>query len=163
AGEALGMSLPGSAAPPATERRRDGSARRGGAAVTELIRRGSTTADILTKAACENAIAVLMAYGGCTNAVLHLLAIAPEAGVALSLDEFARVGRQVPHLAAVKPFGRHVMTAIDRVGGVPVLMKTLLDAGLLHGDCLTVTGRTAAENLAEIAPPHPDGKVLRAL
>jgi dihydroxy-acid dehydratase len=163
AAEALGMSLPGSAAPPATDRRRDGFARRSGQAVIELIRRGITTSDILTHEAFENAIAVVMAFGGSTNAVLHLLAIAHEAGVALSLDDFARVGRRVPHLADVKPFGRHVMTDIDRVGGVPVLMKALLDAGLLHGDCLTVTGRTVAENLADIAPPDPDGKVVRAL
>lgn len=163
AAEALGMSLPGSAAPPATDRRRDGYARRSGSAVIELIRRGITTADILTKEAFENAIAVVMAFGGSTNAVLHLLAIAHEAGVELSLDDFARVGRRVPHLADVKPFGRHVMTDIDRVGGVPVVMKTLLDAGLMHGDCLTVTGRTVAENLADIAPPDPDGKVVRAL
>lgn len=163
AAEALGMSLPGSAAPPATDRRRDGYARRSGRAVVELIRRGITPSDILTIEAFENAIAVVMAFGGSTNAVLHLLAIAHEAKVALSLDDFARIGRRVPHLADVKPFGRHVMTDIDRVGGVPVLMKTLLDAGLLHGDCLTVTGRTVAENLADIAPPDPDGKVMRAL
>lgn len=163
AAEALGMSLPGSAAPPATDRRRDGYARRSGRAVVELIRRGITPSDILTLEAFENAIAVVMAFGGSTNAVLHLLAIAHEAKVALSLDDFARIGRRVPHLADVKPFGRHVMTDIDRVGGVPVLMKTLLDAGLLHGDCLTVTGRTVAENLADIAPPDPDGKVVRAL
>ncbi|WP_245547160.1 dihydroxy-acid dehydratase [Nocardia brevicatena] len=163
AAEALGMSLPGSAAPPATDRRRDGYARRSGRAVIELIRRGITPSDILTTEAFENAIAVVMAFGGSTNAVLHLLAIAHEAKVALSLDDFARIGRRVPHLADVKPFGRHVMTDIDRVGGVPVLMKTLLDAGLLHGDCLTVTGRTVAENLADIAPPDPDGKVMRAL
>lgn len=163
AAEALGMSLPGSAAPPATDRRRDGYARRSGRAVVELIRRGITPSDILTLEAFENAIAVVMAFGGSTNAVLHLLAIAHEAKVALSLDDFDRVGRRVPHLADVKPFGRHVMTDIDRVGGVPVLMKTLLDAGLLHGDCLTVTGRTVAENLADIAPPDPDGTVVRAL
>ncbi len=163
AAEALGMSLPGSAAPPATDRRRDGYARRSGHAVVELIRRGITPSDILTLEAFENAIAVVMAFGGSTNAVLHLLAIAHEVGVPLSLDDFARVGRRVPHLADVKPFGRHVMTDIDRVGGVPVVMKTLLDAGLLHGDCLTVTGRTVAENLADIAPPDPDGAVVRAL
>ncbi|MCL2535055.1 MAG: dihydroxy-acid dehydratase, partial [Nocardiaceae bacterium] len=163
AAEALGMSLPGSAAPPATDRRRDGFARRSGQAVVELLRRGITTADILTKEAFENAIAVVMAFGGSTNAVLHLLAIAHEAEVPLNLDDFARVGARVPHLADVKPFGRHVMIDVDRIGGVPVIMKTLLDAGLLHGDCLTVTGRTLAENLAEIAPPDPDGKVLRAL
>ncbi|MET9491055.1 dihydroxy-acid dehydratase [Nocardia sp. NPDC006630] len=163
AAEAMGMSLPGSAAPPATDRRRDGYARRSGEAVVELIRRGITTSDILTKEAFENAIAVVMAFGGSTNAVLHLLAIAHEARVDLALADFARIGRTVPHLADVKPFGKHVMTDVDRIGGVPVMMKALLDAGLLHGDCLTVTGRTVAQNLADIAPPDPDGKVLRAM
>lgn len=163
AAEALGMSLPGSAAPPATDRRRDGFARRSGQAVVELLRRGITARDILTKEAFENAIAVVMAFGGSTNAVLHLLAIAHEADVALSLDDFSRIGSKVPHLADVKPFGRHVMTDVDHIGGVPVMMKALLDAGLLNGDCLTVTGATVAQNLAAIAPPDPDGKVLRAL
>jgi dihydroxy-acid dehydratase len=163
AAEALGMSLPGSAAPPATDRRRDGFARRSGQAVVELLRRGITARDILTKEAFENAIAVVMAFGGSTNAVLHLLAIAREADVALSLDDFSRIGSKVPHLADVKPFGRHVMSDVDHIGGVPVMMKALLDAGLLRGDCLTVTGQTLAENLAAIAPPDPDGKVLRAL
>lgn len=161
--EALGMSLPGSASPPATDRRRDGFARRSGQAVVELLRRGITASDILTKEAIENAIAVVMAFGGSTNAVLHLLAIAHEARVDLSLDDFVRVGARVPHLADVKPFGRHVMKDVDHIGGVPVIMKALLDAGLLHGDCLTVTGNTVAENLAGIRPPDPDGKVLRAL
>src|SRR5215475_731866 len=163
AAEALGMSLPGSAAPPATDRRRDGFARRSGQAVVELLRRGITARDIMTKEAFENAIAVVMAFGGSTNAVLHLLAIAHEANVKLTLEDFTRVGTKVPHLANVKPFGQHVMTDVDRIGGVPVVMKALLDAGLLHGDCLTVTGQTMAENLAHIAPPDPDGKVLRAL
>jgi dihydroxy-acid dehydratase len=163
AAEALGMSLPGSAAPPATDRRRDGYARRSGQAVVELLRRGITARDVMTKEAFENAIAVVMAFGGSTNAVLHLLAIAYEANVKLSLDDFTRIGAKVPHLANVKPFGQHVMFDVDRIGGVPVVMKTLLDAGLLHGDCLTVTGQTMAENLAQIAPPDPDGKVLRAL
>ncbi len=163
AAEALGMSLPGSAAPPATDRRRDGFARRSGQAVIELLRRGITARDILTKEAFENAIAVVMAFGGSTNAVLHLLAIAHEAGVKLTLEDFTAVGAKVPHLANVKPFGQHVMVDVDRIGGVPVVMKTLLDAGLLHGDCLTVTGQTMAQNLADIAPPDPDGKVLRAL
>lgn len=163
AAEALGMSLPGSAAPPATDRRRDGFARRSGQAVVELLRRGITARDILTKEAFENAIAVVMAFGGSTNAVLHLLAIAHDANVALSLQDFSRIGSGVPHLADVKPFGRHVMSDVDHIGGVPVVMKALLDAGLLHGDCLTVTGHTMAENLAAITPPDPDGKVLRAL
>ena len=117
----------------------------------------------MTKEAFENAIAVVMAFGGSTNAVLHLLAIAHEAEVDLTLDDFSRVGARVPHLGDLKPFGRYVMNDVDRIGGVPVVMKALLDAGLLHGDCLTVTGRTVAENLADIAPPDPDGKILRAL
>ena len=141
AAEALGMSLPGSAAPPATDRRRDGYARRSGEAVVGLLRRGITARDILTKEAFENAIAVVMAFGGSTNAVLHLLAIAHEADVKLSLADFSRIGAKVPHLADVKPFGKHVMFDVDRIGGVPVVMKALLDAGLLHGDCLTVTGQ----------------------
>ena len=161
--EAIGMSLPGSAAPPATDRRRDGFARRSGEAVVNLLRRGITARDIMTKEAFENAIAVVMAFGGSTNAVLHLLAIAHEADVDLTIDDFQRIGARVPHLADVKPFGAYVMTDIDRVGGVPVVMKLLLDSGLLHGDCLTVTGATMAENLAHIAPPDPDGKVIRAM
>jgi dihydroxy-acid dehydratase len=163
AAEALGMSLPGSASPPATDRRRDGFARRSGQAVVNLLRRGITARDVLTKEAFENAIAVVMAFGGSTNAVLHLLAIAHEAEVDVTLADFSRVGAKVPHLADVRPFGRHVMVDIDRIGGVPVIMKALLDAGLLHGDCLTVTGETMAENLARIAPPDVDGKVLHAL
>jgi dihydroxy-acid dehydratase len=163
AAEAMGMSLPGSAAPPATDRRRDGFARKSGVAVVELLRRGITARDILTKEAFENAIAVVMAFGGSTNAVLHLLAIAYEANVKLTLEDFTRIGAKVPHLADVKPFGKHVMFDVDHIGGVPVMMKALLDAGLMHGDCLTVTGQTMAENLAHIAPPDPDGKVLRAL
>ena len=163
AAEALGMSLPGSAAPPATDRRRDGYARRSGEAVVNLLKQGITARDILTREAFENAIAVVMAFGGSTNAVLHLLAIAHEAEVQLSLDDFTKIGERVPHLADVKPFGRFVMPDVDRVGGVPVIMKALLDAGLMHGDVLTVTGRTMAQNLADIAPPDIDGKVLRAL
>jgi dihydroxy-acid dehydratase len=163
AAEALGMSLPGSAAPPATDRRRDGFARRSGEAVVQLLRQGITARDILTREAFENAIAVVMAFGGSTNAVLHLLAIANEAEVELELDDFNRIGSRVPHLANVKPFGQYVMTDVDRVGGVPVVMRALLDAGLMHGDVLTVTGRTMAENLADLAPPDIDGKVVRAL
>ncbi len=161
--EAIGMSIPGSAAPPATDRRRDGFARKSGEAVVELLRQGITARQIMTRPAFENAIAVVMAFGGSTNAVLHLLAMAHEADVDLSIDDFKRIGATVPHLADVKPFGQYVMTDIDRVGGVPVVMKTLLDAGLIDGDCLTVTGKTVAENLEGINPPDPDGKVLRAL
>ncbi|UXA18311.1 dihydroxy-acid dehydratase [Mycobacterium sp. SMC-4] len=163
AAEALGMSLPGSASPVAIDKRRDEYARRSGEAVVEMLRRGITARDILTKEAFENAIAVVMAFGGSTNAVLHLLAIAYEANVKLALEDFTRIGQKVPHLADVKPFGRHVMKHVDEIGGVPVVMKALLDAGLLHGDCLTVTGATMAENLAHIEPPDPDGKVLRAM
>lgn len=163
AAEALGMSLPGSASPPSVDRRRDGFARASGEAVVGMLGKGITARDVMTKEAFENAIAVVMAFGGSTNAVLHLLAIAHEAGVDLTLDDFTKVGQQVPHLADVKPFGRYVMTAVDRIGGVPVVMKALLDAGLLHGDCLTVTGKTVAENLAELEPPELDGSVLRDL
>jgi dihydroxy-acid dehydratase len=163
AAEAMGMSLPGSAAPPAVDRRRDGYARRSGQAVVELLRRGITTRDIITRESLLNAIAVVVALGGSTNAVLHLLAIAHEAHVELDIEDFNTVADKVPHLANVKPFGQYVMSDVDRIGGVPVVMKALLDAGLLDGDCLTVTGRTMAENLADIAPPDPDGKILRAL
>jgi dihydroxy-acid dehydratase len=128
-----------------------------------MLRHGITARDILTREAFENAIAVLMAFGGSTNAVLHLLAIAHEADVDLALADFTRIGAKVPHLADVKPFGSHVMNDVDRIGGVPVVMKALLDAGLMHGDCLTVTGKTMAENLSGINPPDPDGKVLRVL
>jgi dihydroxy-acid dehydratase len=161
--EAIGMSLPGSAAPPSADRRRDSFAHRSGEAVVGLLRRGITARQIMTKDAFENAIAVVMAFGGSTNAVLHLLAIAYEAEVELTLDDFTRVAAKVPHLGDLKPFGRYVMADVDRVGGVPVVMKALLDAGLVHGDCLTVTGKTVAENLADIQPPDPDGKILRAL
>ena len=162
-GEALGMSLPGSAAPPSADRRRDAFSRRSGEAVVNLLRLGITSRDILTRKAFENAIAVTMAFGGSSNAVLHLLAIAREAGVDLALEDFNRIGDKVPHLGNLKPFGEYVMFDVDQVGGVPVIMKALLDAGLIHGDALTVTGRTVAENLAEIDPPALDGKVLRQL
>jgi len=163
AAEALGMSLPGSASPLAIDKRREEYARRSGDAVVELLRRGITARDILTREAFENAIAVVMAFGGSTNAVLHLLAIAREAEVELTLEDFTRVSRKVPHIADVKPFGRFVMKHVDEIGGAPVVMKALLDAGLLHGDCLTVTGKTMAENLIELDPPAPDGTVLRTL
>ncbi|MDX6319897.1 MAG: dihydroxy-acid dehydratase [Nocardioidaceae bacterium] len=161
--EALGMSLPGSAAPPAVDRRRDGYAHKSGEAVVGLLRQGITARQIMTRDAFENAIAVVMALGGSTNAVLHLLAIAAEAGVELTLDDFNRVGDTVPHLGDLKPFGRFVMYDVDRIGGIPVVMKALLDAGLLHGDCLTVTGKTMAENLAEIDPPDVDGVIIREM
>jgi dihydroxy-acid dehydratase len=161
--EALGMSLPGSAAPPSADRRRDYYAHRSGEAVVNMLRLGITARDIMTKPAFENAIAVVMALGGSTNAVLHLLAIANEAEVELTLDDFNRIGSKVPHIADMKPFGKYVMNDVDKNGGIPVVMKALLDAGLLHGDCITVTGKTVAENLAEINPPAVDGKVFRPL
>ena len=161
-GEALGLSLPGSAAPPAVDRRRDAYAIKSGEAVVNLIRLGITTRQILTKKAFENAITILMALGGSTNAVLHLLAIANEAEVDLTLEDFNRIGAKVPLLGDLKPFGKFVMTDLDRVGGIPVVLKILLDAGYLHGDTLTVTGKTMAENLADINPPFPDGVVVHS-
>ncbi|RLP76528.1 dihydroxy-acid dehydratase [Mycetocola tolaasinivorans] len=161
--EALGMSLPGSAAPPSADRRRDYFAHRSGEAVVNMLRLGITARDILTKKAFENAIAVAMAFGGSTNVVLHLLAIAREAEVDLTLDDFNRIGDKVPHIGDLKPFGKYVMNDVDRHGGIPVVMKALLDAGLLHGDALTVTGKTVAENLAELNPDPLDGEVIRTL
>lgn len=161
--EALGMSLPGSAAPPAADRRRDYFAHRSGEAVVNMLRLGITARDILTMKAFENAIAVAMAFGGSTNVVLHLLAIAREADVDLTLADFNRIGDKTPHIGDLKPFGKYVMNDVDRHGGVPVVMKALLDAGLLHGDALTVTGKTVAENLAEINPEPLDGEVIRTL
>ncbi|RPE74377.1 MULTISPECIES: dihydroxy-acid dehydratase [unclassified Frondihabitans] len=161
--EALGMSLPGSASPPSADRRRDYFAHRSGEAVVNMLKKGITARDILTKDAFENAIAVAMAFGGSTNVVLHLLAIAYEAEVELTIDDFNRIGDKVPHIGDLKPFGKYVMNDVDRHGGVPVVMKALLDAGLLHGDCLTVTGKTVAENLADIKPKPLDGEVLRTL
>ena len=161
--EALGMSLPGSTSPAAADRRRDYFAHRSGEAVVNLLRLGITTRDILTKKAFENAITVAMALGGSTNVVLHLLAIAYEAEVDLSLDDFNRIGAKVPHIGDLKPFGQYVMNDVDRQGGIPVLMRALLEAGLLHGDTLTVTGKTLAENLADLDPDPLDGKVLRTL
>jgi dihydroxy-acid dehydratase len=163
AAEALGMSLPGSSAPPAPDARRDDIARRSGEAVVALLDANIRPRQIMTIAAFENAIAVVMALGGSTNAVLHLLAIAHEARVDLSLDDFDRIGRRVPHIADTRPAGRYVMADIDRVGGVPVVMKELLDAGLLDGSALTVTGKTIEENLRDLNPPAPDGDVIRPL
>jgi dihydroxy-acid dehydratase len=163
AAEALGMSLTGSAAPPAPDARRDAYAERSGEAVVHLVDAGITARQILTKQAFENAITLVMALGGSTNAVLHLLAIANEAEVELSLADFNRIGDKVPHLADMKPFGRYVMTDVDRIGGIPVVMKALLDEGLMHPDALTVTGRTLAENLEQIQPPRPDGSVIRSM
>ncbi|CAB4578595.1 unannotated protein [freshwater metagenome] len=161
--EALGMALPGSASAPAIDSRRDDDAFAAGEAVVNLIRLGITTRDIMTKKAFENAITIVMALGGSTNAILHLLAIAHEANVDLTIDDYNRIGDKTPHLADVKPFGRYVMNDLDKIGGVPVVMKALLDAGLIHGDELTVTGKTVAENLAKINPPDPDGKIIHAV
>ncbi|MEI7442514.1 MAG: dihydroxy-acid dehydratase [Actinomycetes bacterium] len=163
AAEAMGMSLPGSASPPSVDRRRDGFANASGHAVIELIRQGITTRDIITRESLLNAIAIVMAFGGSTNAVLHLLAIAHEAEVDLDLEDFKRVSAKVPLLADVKPFGRYVMSDVDTVGGVPVIMKALLDAGLINGDCMTVTGKTVAENLEKLDSPDPDGAILHAI
>jgi dihydroxy-acid dehydratase len=162
--EAMGMSLPGSASPPAVDARREHLAVRSGHAVMNLLKSGLRPRQIITRAALENAIAVVMAIGGSTNAVLHLLAIAHEARVELTLDDFDRIGRRVPHIVDSRPHGRFVMSDIDKAGGVVAIMKILLDADLLHGDCLTVTGRTVAENLAAAsAIPEPDGNVIRNL
>ena len=158
--EAIGMSLPGSACPPAVDRRRDDFAYASGTAVVGLLEANLRPRQIMTKEAFENAIAVTMALGGSTNAVLHLLAIAAEAQVELELEDFNRVAARVPHIADTKPHGRYHMTDLDRIGGVPVVMAHLLDEGLIHGDCLTVTGRTVAENLADVEPPPPDGDVV---
>lgn len=161
--EALGMSVPGAAAAPSADRRRDYDARKAGEAVVNMLAQGITARDVLTKKAFENAIAVMMAFGGSSNTVLHLLAIAYEAGVELSLHDFNRIGDKVPHIADMKPFGEYVMTDLDRIGGVPVVMQALLDEGLLHGDALTVTGKTVAENLAALKPKKLDGSVLREM
>jgi dihydroxy-acid dehydratase len=161
--EALGMSLPGSSTAPAPDSRRDTFAQASGQTVVRLLELGLRPRQILTKEAFENAIATSMALGGSTNAVLHLLAIAHEARVDLALDDFDRISRKVPHIADTRPAGRYVMVDLDRVGGVPVVMRELLDAGLLYGDCLTVTGKTVAENLADLDPPGPDGAVVHPL
>jgi dihydroxy-acid dehydratase len=158
--EALGLSLPGSAAPPSADRRRDYFAHRSGEAVVNLLRQGITTRDILTKEAFENAIALAMALGGSTNVVLHLLAIAREAEVELTLHDFNRIGDKTPHVADMKPFGKYVMNDVDRHGGIPVVLKAMLDEGLLHGDALTVTGKTLAENLRDLEPDPVDGDVI---
>jgi dihydroxy-acid dehydratase len=161
-GEALGMSLPGSASPAAVDRRRDDFAYASGVAVLNLLRLGIRPRDIITRASLENAIAVVMALGGSTNAVLHLLAIAAEARVDLHLDDFNKVAAKVPHVADTKPHGQYHMLDIDRIGGVPVVMAMLLAEGLIHGDEVTVTGHTVAENLAQLSPPAPDGEVVHA-
>ncbi|MGH2721319.1 MAG: dihydroxy-acid dehydratase [Actinomycetota bacterium] len=159
--EALGLSLPGSASPPAISERRAEMAFASGQAVVEQLKAGIRPHDIVTRRSLENAIAVVMATGGSTNAVLHLLAIAHESGLPLELDDFDQISRRVPHIADLRPAGRFVMVDLDRVGGVPVVMKELLKAGLLHGDCLTANGRTVEENVADA--PDPDGEVVRPI
>jgi len=163
AAEALGMALPGSASAPAPDPRRDEFARRSGEAVVELLERGIRPRQIITRDSIMNAMAVVMALGGSTNAVLHLLAIAHEARVQIELEDFNVIGRKVPHIADTKPHGKYHMVDVDRVGGVPTVMRELLDAGLINGDCLTVTGKTVRENLDELSPPLPDGEVLHRL
>jgi dihydroxy-acid dehydratase len=161
--EALGMCLPGSASAPAVDRRRDDFAYASGEAVVRLLEQGMRPRQVMTKPAFENAIAVANAVGGSTNAVLHLLAIANEARVEIELEDFNRIGKRIPHIADMKPHGRFHMTDLDRIGGVAVVMKELLDGGLLDGDCLTITGKTVAENLAALDPPAPDGEVVHRL
>ena len=160
-GEALGMSLPGSASPPAPTERRERFAFETGVAAARVLELGIRPRQVMTRAAFENAISVVMALAGSTNAVLHLLSIAHEAHVDLAIDDFDRISRRVPHLVDVRPAGRFVMSDLDRVGGVPVIMRELLERGLLDGDCLTITGRSIAENLADLAPAAPDGEVVR--
>jgi dihydroxy-acid dehydratase len=162
--EAMGLSLPGSASPPAIDPRRADLARRSGEAVVGLLERGIRARQIITKASLENAIAVVMAVGGSTNAVLHLLAIAHEARVELTLADFDRIGRRVPHIVDSRPHGRFLMRDIDAVGGIPVVMRALLERGLVDGSCLTVTGRTVEEDLADLGGvPDPDGEVILPL
>jgi dihydroxy-acid dehydratase len=162
--ETLGMMLPGTAAIPAVDPRRLETSYQAGRQVIELFKLGLRPRDILTKKAFENAIAVSVAAGGSTNAVLHLLALAQEAGVKLTLDDFERISRRTPHIADLKPGGRFVMSDLDRVGGIPLLQKILLDAGLLHGDALTVTGKTLEENLKALALNGASGDpVLRSV
>lgn len=158
--EAIGMALPGSSCAPAPDRRRDDIAYESGVAVMNLLRLGISPRQIMTKPAFENAIAIVMALGGSTNAVLHLLAIAHTAGVKLELDDFTRVGKKVPVLADLKPSGKYMMNELVKIGGLPPLMKILLDHGLLHGDCMTVTGKTLAENLKGVKPYPKDQEVI---
>ncbi len=162
-GEAIGMSLPGSATVPAIDARLDDYARRSGEAVVALLEAGITPRDIMTREAFENAIMTVMALGGSTNAVLHLLAIAYEARVDLSLEDFDAISRRTPHIGDMKPFGKYHMVDLDRIGGVPVVLKALLDAGLLHGEVMTVTGKTMAENLKDVIVPMDQDVLLPVL
>lgn len=157
--EALGLSLPDSSAQDAVSPQKIDDCRRAGAAVIELLKKDIKPSDILTRQAFENAITVVIALSGSTNAVLHLLAMAYEAGVELSLDDFTRIGQKVPVLADLRPSGQYAMSELIAIGGIQPLMKRLLGKGLLHGDCLTVTGRTVAENLADVTD-YPDGQTI---
>jgi len=159
--EALGLSLANSSAQEAESSNKSDDCTRAGAAVLELIRRDIKPRDIMTREAFENAITVVIALGGSTNAVLHLMAMAHDADVTLSLDDFTRIGARVPVLADVRPSGHYLMSELVAIGGIQPLMKRLLDRGLLHGDCLTVTGRTVAENLAGVADYPPDQDIVR--
>jgi Dihydroxyacid dehydratase/phosphogluconate dehydratase len=159
--EALGMSLPGSASPASFDRRRDLYAHQSGDAVVKMLKMGLRTHDIITRESLENAITVLMALGGSTNAVLHLLAIANEMNVPLSLDDFNRIGDKTPHVGDLKPFGHYVMNDVDRHGGIPVLLKALLEEGLLHGDAVTVTGEHCRNNINEMNLIRSRREVLR--
>ena len=161
--EAIGMSLPGAASVPAVDPKAEGIAHQAAAALYELLERGITPRDIMTKEAFENAITVVLAMGGSTNAVLHLLAIAKEAKVDLKIDDFDRLSRQTPYLTDLRPAGRFVMSDLDKVGGVPVVMRELLNAGLLHPNVMTVTGKTLQENLDAIDTPAADGQVVHPI
>ncbi|MFV1970382.1 MAG: dihydroxy-acid dehydratase [Acidimicrobiia bacterium] len=167
-GEAIGMSLPGSATVPAVDGRLEDYARKSGEAVVALLEADIRPRDIMTREAFENAITTVMALGGSTNAVLHLMAIANEAGVDLTLEDFDEISRRTPHIADMKPFGKYHMVDLDRIGGIPVILRSLLDAGYLHGDVMTVTGRTMASNLAAGFVPtdqnvvHPISEPLAA-
>ncbi len=161
--EALGMSLPNSSAQAAISNDKRLDCERAGAAVLELIKNNIKPSDIMTKAAFENAITIVIALGGSTNAVLHILAMANAGNVDITLDDFTRIGQRVPLLADLKPSGRYLMTELIEIGGIQPLMKILLDKGLLHGDCLTVTGKTLAENLADVKPYPEDQDVIHSL
>lgn len=159
-GEAIGMSLPGSASVPAVDSRLEDYARKSGEAVVALLEADIRPRDIMTRRAFENAITAVMALGGSTNAVLHLMAIAHEAGVDLSLEDFDEISRRTPHIGDMKPFGKYHMVDLDRIGGIPVVLRSLLDAGLLHGDVMTVTGKTMAENLEGVVVPTDQDVVV---
>jgi len=161
--EALGMSLPNSSAQNAISPAKKDDSRRAGACVVEMLKSGLRPLDILTKKAFENAITVVIALGGSTNAVLHLLAIAHAARVKLTIDDFTRIGKHVPVLADLKPSGKHLMSELVAIGGIRPLMKILLDAGLLHGSALTVTGQTIAQTLADVKPYPASQTIIRPL